>query len=488
MDSKARKIIEEIKRFDHVQIVTHIDADGISAGAIACETLNRAGIEWDIEFVKQLDPDTIKRIGDKNPDIVWFTDLGSGYKNEISQLHAVITDHHTPQGGTGDMTSPTGSKSITTAGSLYAFEKKTEPAKESCMELELNPHNFGIDGAVEMSGAGVTYWLSKTWDDANKDIAWLAILGATGDLQDMRSRKFVGKNREILEDGKDAGCIHWEKDLYLFGRETRPLHKTLKYSNDPRIPGLGSERACIDFLSSLGVPLKNREEWRSWVDFSKKEKQKVVSALVKKVLRGGATSEKAIRLIGEVYTLPKEEPGTELHDTKEFATLLNACGRYGNARVGLDICLGDRGAALEKARDLLYNHRRYLVESIKVIMDQEGVTELDMLQYFHGRDIIMDSVIGTVASMILNSGNVNHEKPIFGFAETDEGMLKVSGRGTKKLVDSGLDLSELMGLASKEIGGAGGGHNVAAGATIPPGSEERFLAVAEQILRKQLES
>ena len=53
MDTKAKELIEEIKKFEKVLVVTHIDADGISAGAIACETLKRAGIEGNIEFVKQ---------------------------------------------------------------------------------------------------------------------------------------------------------------------------------------------------------------------------------------------------------------------------------------------------------------------------------------------------------------------------------------------------------------------------------------------------
>jgi RecJ-like exonuclease len=505
LDSKAKELIEEIKRFEKVLVVTHIDADGISAGAIACETLKRAGIEWDIEFVKQLDPETLKRISELGAPLVWFTDLGSGYKDEIGSLHAVVTDHHTPQGeiqSGGPVSSAPVIKKPASGMGLYAFDSppdkkmdEPEPAEQPDLEpasggfLELNPHNHGLDGATEMSGAGATYWLSRTWDKGNIDLAWLGILGATGDLQDMRERAFVGKNREIMEDGKMAGCLHWEKDFYIFGRDTRSIPKIIKYVTEPPIPGLsGDEKACIEFLSSLGLQLKTGRVWRSWVDLSRKEKQLVVSALIKRMLRSGYPAEKAMGIIGEVYSLPREKTGTELHNTKEFATLLNACGRYGNARVGFEICMGDRGTSLEKARDLLYNHRRNLVGSINVIIEQEGVTQEELYQYFHGRDLVLDSVIGTVASMILNSGKVPRGKTIFGFAETDEGMVKVSGRGTKKLVDQGLDLSELMDTVAKAIGGTGGGHNVAAGATIPSGTESEFLAKAEEILRRQLKT
>jgi RecJ-like exonuclease len=43
-----------------------------------------------------------------------------------------------------------------------------------------------------------------------------------------------------------------------------------------------------------------------------------------------------------------------------------------------------------------------------------------------------------------------------------------------------------MRKAASQVKGVGGGHNIAAGATIPKGKEEEFLEAIELILRDQL--
>ena len=55
-------------------------------------------------------------------------------------------------------------------------------------------------------------------------------------------------------------------------------------------------------------------------------------------------------------------------------------------------------------------------------------------------------------------------------------IVKVSARGNKPLISRGLDLSIALRKAAESVGGAGGGHTIASGASIPPGSEEKFLA------------
>ena len=43
-----------------------------------------------------------------------------------------------------------------------------------------------------------------------------------------------------------------------------------------------------------------------------------------------------------------------------------------------------------------------------------------------------------------------------------------------------------MQAASMAVGGQGGGHHAAAGATIPPGTEDTFLEIANRMVREQL--
>jgi single-stranded-DNA-specific exonuclease len=67
-----------------------------------------------------------------------------------------------------------------------------------------------------------------------------------------------------------------------------------------------------------------------------------------------------------------------------------------------------------------------------------------------------------------------------------EDKIKISARGTRKLVTSGLDLAAAMREASTSVGGTGGGHDVASGATIPKGTTEMFIETADAIIGKQL--
>ena len=449
---RAKKIASIISKSDEIHVVTHIDADGVAAGAVAVGTLKRLGKEYSIEFVKQLDDVTIKKISDMNPDLVWFTDLGSNLNTDIKR---VVTDHH-------------------------------QCPKENDGDFHLNPHLFGLDGSIEISGAGTAYLVSKTIDKGNIDLSHIAIVGACGDLQDRKNRKLVGLNRTILEDGKKAGVIDSKIDIQYFGRETRPIYKLLQFATKPMIPGLtGREESCISFLVNLGIPLKDGDRWRRWIDLSKEEKRKILSSITKILLKKGFGNNIAKQLIGEVYLLSREEWGTELHDAKEFATLLNATARYGRPEVGLNVSLGDRDKWLKEARALLQSHRHNLLEGIQFARDS-GIVRREYLQYFHAGSGIRDTIVGIITGMLINENEIASDLPMIGFVDTEDGWIKVSARGTKKLVGKGLNLSSAINKAATIVGGTGGGHDIAAGATIPKGSEDEFLNLLEKEIENQL--
>ncbi len=468
LKAKAKEIAKQLLAADNVHIVSHIDADGITAGSIAYCALKRAGVDRGIEFVKQLEKETIRRLRDSDHDLIWFTDLGSGQLKELKGLRCIITDHHEPQ------------------SELKKFDRGNILSYGNSGLYELNPHRYGIDGAKELSGAGVTYLVAKELGE-NFDLAPLAIVGAVGDLQARGERKLLGVNRKILDEGIEKGYIKKDIDTSLYGIESRPLPKLLEYANDPILPGLtGDYSACVNFLVEHDIPLKENDEWRTWCDLNKSEKRRILSEIADKLLSTGFPPSYTHSLIGEVYTFPNEKPKTMLHEAKEFSTLLNSCGRYEKGDIGLNICLGKREKSLDKAYELLRGHRKVLVDSLKVV-ESEGIHEEGVLQYFHGKDRIPETVLGTVAGMVIGSGEVDTDVPIFAFAfSEDEGKVKVSSRGTKFQVESGLDLSQVMSECSEKLGGEGGGHDIAAGAFIPKGEEEKFLKMAKNMVRKQM--
>jgi len=475
MEQKAREVAAKLRAASSVKIVTHIDADGITAGSIASVALTRAGIDHTIEFVRKLDPDAVERIKQEEPELVWFTDLGSGHLDQLNGLECVITDHHVP--------SSKGSLNRKRRMDILAYAEAGHDVPQ------VNPHLIGRNGATDVSGAGATYLAAKALDPGNTDLAALAVVGAVGDLQDTEARRLTGTNVSIVEDAVEAGVVERAMDIRFFGRETRPVYKILQYSSDPVLPGLtGREKECLAFISSMGVPLKEGEEWRTWNDLAPSERKQVISELGRYLLTNGMGWRSAIRLVGETYTLLKEARGSELRDAKEFATLLNSCGRHDKAEIGYRVCLGDRDEWLKRARQLLAGHRRSLVESLNYVKEV-GVTRLEWLQWFHGADVIPETIVGTVAGMCLNSPDFDGDVPMFGFALTEDGSgVKVSARGNRPLIERGMDLSVVMREGSKAVGGVGGGHNVAAGATIPYEKEQAFLVEAGKILSRQLKA
>jgi single-stranded-DNA-specific exonuclease len=452
---RAKELASIIKEYSNVHIITHIDADGLTAGAIAAETLTRLGKKYTIEFIRQLDEFVIKRVDKINADLIWFTDLGSSIADRSFSVPIIITDHHVCD-------------------------------KETDFSFHLNPHLFDIDGSHMISGSGTSYLVSKSLDVKNQDLSALAIVGACGDLQNRKYGTLVGINKEIVNEGKKIGVLQEQLDIQYFGRETRPIYKLLQYANDPIIPGItGMESKALAFLKELHIPLKNGKNWRRWIDLNKDERQTILSAIAQLLLSKGFGHKQVKRLLGDVYTLSNEKMGTELHDAKEYATLLNSTARYGEYEIGLNVCLGNRTTYLKKARSLLQGHRVNLVEGMQFAKN-EGIQILDYAQYFHAKTGIRDTIIGIVTNMLLNDGETRNDLPLVGFAEKNEDEVKASARATQELIDKGLDLSVVIKNAAKSVQGIGGGHNIAAGATIPKGKEQAFLNAFEKEVKNQL--
>ncbi|MDY0385609.1 MAG: DHH family phosphoesterase [Methanolobus sp.] len=446
----ARECAEEIKKYEEIQLVSHIDADGITSAAIISKALERAGIGSEMMFVKQLDETIVEKIADMNPELTIFTDLGSGQLEHINNygVHAIVSDHHRPQGET---------------------------------KYHLNPHLYGANGSYEISGSGTTFILATQLGD-NRDLADLAIVGSVGDMQNRKHGKLVSLNRMILE--ANPSVIIPKKDIALFGKQTRPVYKMIQYSSDPFIPGLsGNEDACIDFLARVGLQFSNDEKWRRWIDLLEEEKMKVTSSLLQYSMQNGMSSYNIGRLVAEGYILLTEQEGTEMRDASEYSTLLNATGRYMKAEVGMQVCMGNRDEAYREAQDLLQKHRKNLVDGLNFVRDK-GITELSHLQYFDAGSVIPETIVGIVAGMSHFSIG-NRKLPIIAFADKDDGY-KVSARGTQELINKGLNLADALSIVCKELGGAGGGHDIAAGATVAFGKKEDFIQKLNSTIAAQL--
>ncbi len=461
MQKDAAKAAALIRSEGDVLIVAHIDADGISSAAIASRTCERLNKDYEILFANKMDEATVDAINTSKRSLVWIVDLGSGYLSKYTRDRIVITDHHVPD---------------------PLWKKKRQMTLDSyCMSIEhVNCHNQGLNGSVDACGASTTYMVSKAVDPSNMDLAYIAVIGACGDLQDHTHSKLVQVNELALIDAVMNGDVTVEHDLRLFGRETRPLIQFIQYSTDPFIEGLSDNGAeCNRFFTSLDIPIRDENGNRSWNSLSQMEKERARDALLERV-----RPEDADTLIGDVYTLNRFPHEGGLRDVKEFATTLNSCGRYDDAPTGMRICLGDPDA-MKDADENRAEHRRNISAALQFVKQNDLVKTRKYIQYFDAGRSIKDTVVGIVAGMMLNSEGCRKDLPMIAFAMADDGV-KVSARADRSLGQRGLDLSVVMNTAAGLVGGFGGGHNVAAGATIPPGKEDEFLDAVEDIIASQI--
>ena len=458
----AKKISEAVKEDRYIYVFSHLDADGIAAAGIVGKALYRLDARFRVRITQWVDEKIVDEILEEKPGMVIFTDLGSDYANLLRQkapeMEIVVLDHHQTGGET----------------------TRDFPC--------VNPHLHGIDGARDISSSGVAYFVARAIDEANMDLAPIAVVGALGDLQDKYDqRRLGGLNEKIVEDAQSRGLLAVEKDLIFFGRETRPIHKTLASTTNPFIMGIsGEEDKSLAFLVSLDIKPKHGDKWRALRDLTEDEKRRLCSALADYLLSKGLRYEIS-NLIGHVYTLSREEPWTPLRDGREFAVLLNATGRMDKPGVGVAICMGDRGTALEEANKILEEYRRTINKYLGWIMEKpERIRELENIYVVYGEDFIDDKIVGAISS-ILSTSLPNPEKPLIAYADVkEEGLVKVSARTVDAVTYKGVNLGEIMQIAAEKCLGKGGGHDVAAGAQIPIENVDAFIKLVNELVGKQL--
>jgi RecJ-like exonuclease len=461
--TKAANAIQEITQKDgFIHVFSHLDADGIAAAGIIAKTLFRLDAKFRIRITQWIDEKIISEITTDRPDLVILTDFGSGYlellNQKIPNQKIIILDHH-----------------------------QTTKTEENPNFIHINPHLHGIDGATDISGSGVAYFVAKAINPRNTDLAPIAIVGALGDMQDRYDqRKLDGPNQLMVNDAVNAKLLNVEKDLTFFGRETRPIHRTLATTTNPFIPGIsGEEDTALEFVSSLNIPLKSGDKLRALRDLTEQEKKRLCSALAEYLLSKGLHYE-ITNLIGHIYILCTEEPWTSLRDAREFAVVLNSTGRMDRPSLGISLCMGDRSAALEEANRILEDYRKNINKYLSWVSEKpERLRELENLYVVNGEDFVNEKIIGTISSILVSS-LPNIEKPLIAYAVVPgEGVAKFSSRTTDVAIRKGINLGDVMRIA-EQFGGKGGGHNIAAGAQVPLEKVDEFVKTANDLVGKQL--
>ena len=427
---------EHIEKDGIIRIISHNDADGISAAAVIANALKEENVQFHTTIVPRLKEDIINQLRHEQHDLFIFSDMGSSFVGELNTFKSdvIIADHHQVDG-----------------------------TESESNVVHINPHIFGIDGSKDLSGAGSAYLAVRDLD--KKHLAYFALIGAFGDMQCQNG--FTGVNKLILDDATESN-LEITEDLKIVSKSSEPLYKSLAYTFTPPLPGIsGDLEGSMEFLEKIGLSYGIK-----FTDLGDDEKN-VLSAELIRINPD---------IFSSCYVLPKEHG--MLKDIEEYAYILDACGKNKKFGLGLSIALGERDMALSTAADLQRKYRDNIVKGLEWIK-REGAVQLGASQYLYSEDKVLKTVMGTIASIALSVDLIDCDKPVLGLSRLGKDI-KISGRTTRKMVDKGIDLGKALRDSSNNFGGQGGGHDIAAGAMIPLESKDNFLHLFNQMIEHQL--
>jgi len=453
---RGAELLLNIPKNKNIRVIGHLDADGICSAAILISALIKLNRKYSLTILPTITEESLNDIREDHDEYIVFVDLGSGTIDIVGRVldnkHIFILDHHILQ-------------SNNTFSNI----------------IQMNPHLYGVDGSSEISGAGTVFLFTQyLTGNKNTEMSRIAIVGAIGDIQEREG--FSRLNNEILDIAVKNHLIEVRRGLKFFGVQTKPLYKLLQYSSDIIIPGVtGSESGSISFLQNIDINPKNNKGWRKISDLTEDEKKKLVAAiLVKRINRAGSIPQD---IFTNTYLLIGEVEDSPFRDAKEFATLLNSCGRLNRASLGIGACLNDKKMK-EMAVNNLLDYRKELVSALNWYRDNSDTGRIIKKKGYiiiNAEDEVMPTIIGTLGSILSKSQDIEKNTFILSLARNHDDTTKISLRivGNPETIN----LKEIIeSMISKINHGTSGGHSFAAGAVIDTDYEEKFLKAAEEIL------
>lgn len=424
------------------RIIYHYDGDGIASASSLVRALSREGYPTQATPLVGVEGPRFAQLLAATTGPVLVVDTGASWPDRMAEHPApvIVLDHHKYPGA-------------------------PEPPKLPDHVAFVNPLDWGVDGMREMCAATLA-WLFTIWlDEANWENAPWGISGAVADRQHLGG--FHGLNARLVDEAVRRGFVQRHRGLPLSGPT---VGDGLSRCIDPFFAGLsGRPTACTQFLQEIAI-----DPHRPLHSLEAVEEQRLTTALLTRLVRQKVRPEFCETVQQERWFLPG--PGL---DAVELSNLQNATGRLGTPGVGIALALGDP-QAMGRAARAEEQWREGLLRGLRRI-EEEGVHSRRAVQWFESPDT---TLAGTQAGLAMNY-LLDPRRPVLVFSP-GYGQLKVSARGTLWLVDRGLDLASACREAAAAVGGEGGGHRVASGASIPAEARESFLEHADRIVAGQI--
>lgn len=436
---KGVEILLSLPKGVTIRVLSHYDADGVTAAAIACETLYRRGYNFHVTLLKHPFKEELTKVKEEGNEFVILLDMGSGQIDMVKEFGcpSIILDHHHPV--------------------------SKEPVFDSV--IQVNANLVGFDGNYEACGASMSYLFAKTVDENNVDLSPFAVTGAIGDKQHLGG--FRGLNKTVFEEAVSTKRLKIEENrLKVMGKR---IVEEITLSVDPYYTSLSGRRDEVErFLQRLLLGPNKR-----YSELSSGEKKKLHSALILNLLRNNLQPEVIDTVVQQRYisdSLPD--------DLDRFSEVLDACGKSGETGLALAVCLSD-GERYQRAVKVEQGYRELLLEHLKSLEDG-GLRENSSIQYFFAPK----ASIGSVLSGIVMNYFPYKGKPVFSLSSKN-GNIHVSCRATRALVKQGIDLAAVMRKVASRVDGTGGGHKIAAGGTFRNIKEDELVEIIDEEVTRQ---
>ncbi len=190
MDSLLRSMqqaIGEMKKWPDksVQVFHHNDSDGLSSGAILTRALERQGLTVNRYCLEKPYPAVLRKVYEQQGKIIIFADFAGRIAPLLSELNhgrnlTLILDHH-------------------------VAEASTDPKV-----YNLDPDLHGLKGDRDISGSTTCYLFALALDEINRDMAYIAAIGAVGDGFFVNG-ELVSENRQVALEAVQQGKIEIRK-------------------------------------------------------------------------------------------------------------------------------------------------------------------------------------------------------------------------------------------------------------------------------------
>lgn len=435
--SRLSAAADKVRSHDFIQVFSHHDSDGLSAAGILANTLMREKKEFQVTILPMLTEETFEKIKNCDAKCIIVSDMGAYYIRELEAIEGkdiIVLDHHT--------------------------------AKEDSEKIiYANPLLFGVDGMSNACGATMCLLFSVQMNEKNWDLVQIAFAGITGDKQTLKGVKDF--NKYLLDNAVERGFI---KEMNGSIIPPGVLSQSLLRCTEPYFSGItGNVDGVKNILSDAGIAMDKRSD-----DLTDAERRKLSSLLVTRLAGTNMTVANMNECMHPRYHLV----GWNM-DSQLLADLLDSCGRSENPSVGISLCLGSQDDLL-RAMDFKKDIDDGIIQSV-LELDKSKPKELDHIQYFYAGEMGSTSAICSIAMKCIGVPG----KPMIGLHKK-ESLTKASARGTFEQLDNGINLAIAMDEAAKSVGGEGGGHRIASGAALRPGTEDDFLKKLDEIIGGQV--